>query len=138
MFKQYLGTCFLLTYFIYERALNLCRLPVDVLSYKCVEQTTINIWSVQPYSPHRLAQERQWLKGIVSWDWYWLEWIGNERSKELRIAGAYFYWVWFHFHVLICKKQALSVAHLTVTLRMMSNNRRSVSSIGFVHVRSIL
>jgi hypothetical protein len=27
--------------------------------------------------------------------------------------------------VLICKKQALSVSHLTVTLRMMSNNRRS-------------
>jgi hypothetical protein len=32
----------------------------------------------------------------------------------------------------------LSVSHLTVTLRMMSNNRRLVSSIGFVHVRSIL
>ncbi len=31
------------------------------------------------------------LKGIVSWDWDWLEWIVNERSKELRIAGAYFY-----------------------------------------------
>jgi hypothetical protein len=28
-------------------------------------------------------------------------------------------------------KQALSVSHLTVTLRMMSNNCRSVSSIGF-------
>jgi len=34
--------------------------------------------------------------------------------------------------------QALLVSHSTVTLRMMSNNRRSVSSIGFVHVRSIL
>jgi hypothetical protein len=39
---------------------------------------------------------------------------------------------WCHFHVLICKKLALLVSHLTVTLRMMSNNRRSVSSIGFV------
>jgi hypothetical protein len=36
-----------------------------------------------------------------------------------------------HLHVLICKKQALSVSHLTVTLRMMSSNRRSVSSISF-------
>ncbi len=31
------------------------------------------------------------LKGIVSWDWDWLEWIVNERSKGLRVAGAYFY-----------------------------------------------
>ncbi len=30
-------------------------------------------------------------KGIVSWDWDRLEWIVNERSKELRIAGAYLY-----------------------------------------------
>ncbi len=78
-------------------------------------------------------------KGIVSWDWDWLEWIVNGRSRELRIAGAYFYAFWCHFHVIICKKkQALSVSHLTVTLRMMSNNHRLVSSIGFVHVRSIL
>ncbi len=41
-------------------------------------------------------------------------------------------------NVLILKKRALLVSHLTVTLRMMSNNRRSVSSIGFVHVRFIL
>jgi hypothetical protein len=27
----------------------------------------------------------------VSWDWDWLEWIVNERSKELTAAGAYFY-----------------------------------------------
>jgi hypothetical protein len=39
---------------------------------------------------------------------------------------------------LIFKKQALSVSHSTVSLRMMSNNRRSFSSIGFVHVQSIL
>jgi hypothetical protein len=43
-----------------------------------------------------------------------------------------------HFHVLICKKEALSVYHLTITLRMMNNNRRLVSSIGFVYVQSIL
>ncbi len=30
-------------------------------------------------------------KRIVSWDWDWLEWIVNQRSKELRIAGAYLY-----------------------------------------------
>ncbi len=78
------------------------------------------------------------IKGIVPWDWDWLEWIVNERSKELRIAGAYFYCFWCHFHVLICKKEALSVSHLTVTLRMMRNNCRSVSSIGFLHVWSIL
>jgi hypothetical protein len=45
---------------------------------------------------------------------------------------------WCHFTVLIVLKQALPVSHLTVTLWMMSNNRRSVSSIVFVHVRSIL
>jgi hypothetical protein len=36
------------------------------------------------------------------------------------------------------KKQALSVSYLTVALCMMSNNRRSVSSIGFVNIRLIL
>jgi hypothetical protein len=33
---------------------------------------------------------------------------------------------------------ALAVSHLTVTLRMISHNRRSLSSIGAVHVRFIL
>jgi hypothetical protein len=33
---------------------------------------------------------------------------------------------------------ALAVSHLTVTLQMISNNRRSFSSIGAVHVRFIL
>jgi hypothetical protein len=33
---------------------------------------------------------------------------------------------------------ALAVFHLTVTLRMKSNNQRSFSSIGAVHVRFIL
>ncbi len=40
----------------------------------------------------------------------------------------------FMFHIL----KNLLVSHLTVTLRMMSNNRRSVSSIGIVHVQWIL
>jgi hypothetical protein len=33
---------------------------------------------------------------------------------------------------------ALAVSHLTATLRMISNKRRSFSSIGAVHVRFIL
>jgi hypothetical protein len=33
---------------------------------------------------------------------------------------------------------ALAVSHLTVTLRMISNNQRSFSSIGAVNVRFIL
>jgi hypothetical protein len=78
------------------------------------------------------------LKGIVSWDWDWLEWIVNERSKELRMPEHIFIVFWCHLLVLTFLKQALPVSHLTVTLRMMSNNRRSVSSIIFVHVWSIL
>jgi hypothetical protein len=59
-------------------------------------------------------------------------------QKNLGLPEHIFIAFLCHFHVLICKKQALPVSHLTVTLLMRSNNRRSVSSIGFVHVRSIL
>ncbi len=59
-------------------------------------------------------------------------------QKNLGLPEHIVFAFWCHFYVLICTKQALSVSHLTVTLLMMSNNRRSVSSIGFVHVRSIL
>ncbi len=40
--------------------------------------------------------------------------------------------------MFLCFKQAFSVSHMIVTLQMMSNNRSSVSSIGFVHVQLIL
>ncbi len=66
-------------------------------------------------------------KGIVLWDWDWLEWIVNE--KNLGLPEHIFIAFWRHFHVLICKKQALLVSHLTVTLRMMSNNPQ----IGLIH-----
>jgi hypothetical protein len=59
-------------------------------------------------------------------------------QKNLGLPEHIFIAFLCHIHVLICKKQALSVSHLTVILRMMSNNRRSVSSIGFVHIRLIL
>jgi hypothetical protein len=59
-------------------------------------------------------------------------------QKNLGLPEHIFTAFWCHFHVIICKKQALLVSHLTVTLQMMSNNSRSVSSIGFVHVRSVL
>jgi hypothetical protein len=77
-------------------------------------------------------------KGIVSRDWDWPEWVVNKRSKELRIAGAYFYCFFMPFSCSIVKKLALSVSHLTVTRWMMSNNCRSVLSISFVHVWLIL
>ncbi len=41
---------------------------------------------------------------------------------------------WFHFHVVIKKMHALTVSHLTVTLRVISKNRRSFSSFSAVHV----
>jgi hypothetical protein len=59
-------------------------------------------------------------------------------QKNLGLPEHIFIAFLCHFHVIICKQQALSVSHLIVTLRMMSNNCRSVSSIGFVHVQSIL
>ncbi len=43
----------------------------------------------------------------------------------------------FMFYLYI-KKHALAVSHLRVTLQMMSNNRRSFSSIGVIPVRFIL
>ncbi len=62
-----------------------------------------------------------------------------DRSEECRVAGAYFFAVLMpFFHVLIRKMPALAVSHLTVTLPMISNNRRSFSSIGAVQVRFIL
>jgi hypothetical protein len=57
--------------------------------------------------------------------------------EECTVAGAYLYSFLCHFHVLILKKQALAVSHFTITLQMMSNNRRSFSSVDVVHVRLI-
>jgi hypothetical protein len=59
-------------------------------------------------------------------------------QKNLELPELIFIAFLCHFHVLIIKKQALVVSLLRVTLRLMSNNRRSVSSIGSVHVPSIL
>jgi hypothetical protein len=43
-----------------------------------------------------------------------------------------------HFYVLIFKKKhGFTVSHLTETLRMMSDSRRSICLIGPVHVRLI-
>jgi hypothetical protein len=56
------------------------------------------------------------------------------RSEECSVVGAYFNPFWCHFHVLIGKRRGLAVFQLTVTLRMISNNCRSFSSIGGVYV----
>jgi hypothetical protein len=48
-------------------------------------------------------------------------------QKNLELPEHIFIAFGCHFHVLNCKKQAVSVSHLTVTLRMMSKNLRSVS-----------
>ncbi len=52
------------------------------------------------------------IKGIVSWDWDWLEWIVNEISKELRIAGAYFYCFLMPFSCFNLKKKTSFVCFL--------------------------
>ncbi len=57
--------------------------------------------------------------------------------KNVELAEHIFSPFLCHFHVLIQKMPALAVSHLTVTLRMMSNNQRSFSSIGAVHVKLI-
>ncbi len=44
---------------------------------------------------------------------------------------------WCHFHVLPLKKHALAVSDFTVTLQMMSDSRRQLSSISVVHTCTI-
>ncbi len=78
------------------------------------------------------------LKGIVSRDWEQIQWIPSDRFEECRVAGAYFFSVLKPFLCLILKMPALAVSHLTVTLRMISNNWRSFSAIGAVLVWLIL
>ncbi len=68
------------------------------------------------------------LKGLVSRDWEWLRWIPSVGQKNVGLPEHIFITFWHHFYVLILKKNALAVSHLTVTLQMMSNNRRSFSS----------
>ncbi len=46
--------------------------------------------------------------------------------KNLGLPEHIFIPFWFHFHVLILKRHAVAVFHLTVTLQMMSNSRRSL------------
>ncbi len=58
--------------------------------------------------------------------WEQLQWHPSDRSEEFRIAGAYFYSLLSPFYVLILKRHAVAVFHLTVTLQMMSNSRRSL------------
>jgi hypothetical protein len=52
--------------------------------------------------------------------------IGTKRLiREFGVAGAHFKFFSKSFYHLILKKHVLTVSHMTVTLRMMSNNRRS-------------
>ncbi len=46
--------------------------------------------------------------------------------KNLGLPEHIFIPFWCHFHVLIIKKHAVVVSHLTVTLQMMSNSWRSL------------
>ncbi len=56
--------------------------------------------------------------------------------KNVGLLEHIFIPFWRHFHVLIPKMRALAVSHLTITLQMISNNRRSFSSIDAVDVNS--
>ncbi len=56
-------------------------------------------------------------------------------EKNLGLQGQTFSVSFSSFYF---KKDALTDSHLTVTLQIVNNNCRSVSSIGFVHVQMIL
>jgi hypothetical protein len=51
--------------------------------------------------------------------------VPKDRSEEIGVAGAPFQLFSTSFYVLIIKKYVLTVSHMTVTLQMMSNIRRS-------------
>ncbi len=57
-------------------------------------------------------------------------------QKNLGLPEQIFIPFWCHFHVLICKKQALAVSHLTVTLRMMSLRSNLPLKESIVHVQN--
>jgi hypothetical protein len=58
--------------------------------------------------------------------------------KKLGLAEHIFKSIQCHFMFGFENKHGLAVSNLTVTLQMMSNNHRSFSSIGVVHVRLII
>jgi hypothetical protein len=60
-----------------------------------------------------------------------------EKSQVFTLTGAHFQLFLTKVTSLISKKHALGVCHLTVTLKMMNNNRRSFSFISVVLVRFI-
>jgi hypothetical protein len=64
--------------------------------------------------------------------------VSSDRSEEFKVAGAHFCSILMSFSCFNYKKHALAVSHLTVTLRMMSYNRRLYYPIGIVHKRLIL
>jgi hypothetical protein len=57
--------------------------------------------------------------------------------RKLGLTEHMFNPLWHHFQGLIIKKCGFAVPHLIVTLRMMSDNSGSISSIGPEHVRLI-
>ncbi len=58
--------------------------------------------------------------------------------KNLGLPEHIFIPFWSHFHVLILKKHAVAVSHLTVTLQMMSNSCRSLCKWWVTRRRSAL
>jgi hypothetical protein len=56
------------------------------------------------------------LKGIMSGNWEWIQWIPSVRYKECRVAGAYFLFCFDAILILILKMHALAASHLTATL----------------------
>jgi hypothetical protein len=69
------------------------------------------------------------VKGIVSRDGEWLQLVPKDRSEEFGVAGAHFLLFSKSFYVLITKRHVLTVSHMIVTLRMMSDSLRSSSVI---------
>jgi hypothetical protein len=51
--------------------------------------------------------------------------VQKDRSEEFGVAVAHFQLFSTSFYGLILKKHNLTVSHMAVTLRMMSNSRRS-------------
>ncbi len=69
------------------------------------------------------------LKGMMPRERDWLKWILMEDQKNLGFQSIFLTLCDVIFMIQF-KKTHLVVSYLTVTLRIMSNNHRSVSSIG--------
>jgi 6-pyruvoyl-tetrahydropterin synthase len=101
-----------------------CHLHVFSCKKKIMLKTWLYYWFDGNYLNKSQANRHEFENGKKM--------ILVKRSKFLPSQEHILSSFWQNFHVLFLKKQALAVSQLTVTVQMMSNNRRSFSSIGLV------